>query len=154
MDRAAIISRALEVFAHVERPEHFTNHTHCCECQEHDEELQPFTPETITRQALGTMAWDPITFCTDQAFRYFLPGMIRITLTESGDNNFYEQFLWHLNYVAKDRDRFKACTEEEQEVVAMALNWLLENRSREIELECASDELLSALEMWSGSNRN
>ena len=144
----SIIARAFEVGAGVSRPAHFTNHTHCCECLDHDNELQPHTPETIPRSALGTMAWDPITFCTDEAFRYYLPGLIRIVLTESGEDNYYEQFLWHLTYVGEGRDWHHICTQEERKVVAAALNWLLENRSEEVEAECASEDLLAAIERW------
>ena len=94
------------------------------------------------------MGWDPITFCTDHAFRYYLPGLIRIALTESGEDNYLEQFLWHLGYVADGYDRFAACSAEEREVVMQALDWLLENRSEDIEQECASEDLLFALERW------
>lgn len=144
-----IIGRAEEIFSEVERPQHFTNHQHCCECQEHDDELQPFTPRTVTREALGHMGWDPITFCTVEGFRYFLPGLIRIALTVTGEHNYYEQFLWHLNWDGAGNDRIRACTARERDIVHQSLLWLLENRSREIEEEMASDELLWAIERWS-----
>lgn len=147
-----IIQKALEIGAEIQRPEHFTDHKHCCECQDHDDELQPYTPANIPRSALGNMGWDPITFCTDDGFRYFLPGMIRIVLTEPGEDSYIEQFLWHLNYVGEGRDWHHVCTEEERAVVGEALRWLLEYRSDEIEMECASNDLLSALERWSERN--
>ncbi len=145
----AIIAEAEAIFGKLERPPHFTNHTHCCECRDHDDELQPYTPADIPRSALGHMGWDPITFCTDEGFRYFLPGLIRVVLTESGEDNYYEQFVWHMTPVAGGHDRFTICTAEERAVVAMALAWLLDNRADEIERECASDALLAALERWS-----
>ncbi len=148
-----IITRAEQVSAKLARPEHFTDHKHCCECREHDGELQPYTPGNIPRSALGTMAWDPITFCTDEAFRYFLPGLIRIVLTEDGEGNYYEQFLWHVNAVPGGHDRYAICSREEREVVAMALTWLLDNRSEEIEQECSAQLLLHALERWSGQEK-
>lgn len=149
MDATEIIARSEEVFADVERPKHFTNHTHCCECRDHDLELQPYTPATIPRTALGTMGWDPITFCTDEGFRYWLPGLIRIVLTQTGEDNYYEQFLWHIQAVEGGHDRYAVCTEEERVVIAMTLAWLLEHRSAEIEQECDSQELLWAIERWS-----
>jgi hypothetical protein len=144
-----IIAKAEAVFGPVERPEHFTDHTHCCECSDHDEELQPYTPANMPRSALGHMGWDPITFCTDKGFRYFLPGMIRIVLTEAGDDNYYEQFMWHVTDVAGGHDRYAACTREERAVVALALAWLLENTCEEVEQEMVAGELLAALERWS-----
>lgn len=145
---AEIIETARKAFADIERPAHFTNHTHCCECAEHDEELQPFTPNDLTLTALGHMGWDPITFCTDHAFRYFLPGLIRIVLTENGEENYYEQFLWHITPQG-EYDRHAACSADERAVVAQALDWLLENRSDEIEREMSSTQLLYAIETWS-----
>lgn len=144
----AIITEAEAVFGKLERPEHFTNHTHCCECRDHDDELQPYTPADIPRSALGHMGWDPITFCTDEGFRYFLPGLIRIAFTERGEDNYYEQFVWHMTPMEGGHDRFTICTAEERAVVARALAWLLENRADEIERECVPDELLAALERW------
>ncbi len=152
-NRKAIIARAEKVFSTVKRPQHFTNHRHCCECQEHDEELQPFTPADIPRAALGHMGWDPITFCTDEGFRYFLPGMIRIVMTETGEDNYYHQFLWQLTWVHKDCDRFAICSIEERKVVLAALEWLLEHRADEIEEEYVSEELFWAIERWSGSGK-
>ena len=148
-DAGAIIAKALEDLPTVERPAHFTNHTHCCECREHDEELQPYTPATIPRSALGTMGWDPITFCTDEGFRYWLPALIRIVLSIKGADNYYEQFLWHMQAVEGGHDRYAVCTEEERSVIAMTLAWLLEHRSEEIEQECVAQELLWAIERWS-----
>lgn len=146
--RKSIIARAEKVFSAVERPQHFTDHMHCCECQDHDDELQPFTPATVTREALGHMGWDPITFCTNDGFRYFLPGMIRIVMTETGDDNYYEQFLWHLNWDGDENDRIKICTPGEREIVHQSLLWLLENRVEEIEEDMVSNELLMAIERW------
>lgn len=145
----AIKGEAEKVFAGIDRPEHFTNINHCCECREHDEELQPYTPATVPRSALGTMAWDPITFCTDEAFRYWLPGLIRIVLSEDGEDNYYEQFLWHLSADNGGYDRYAACTESERSVVAKTLHFLLEHRSAEIERECMAPELLNAIGRWS-----
>lgn len=143
-----IIAEAMAVFAAVERPAHFTNYEHCSECREHDDVLLAHDPQTITRDALGSMGWDPITFSTDAGFRYYLPGLIRILLTETGYDSYCEQFFWHA-IGGGDYDRSKACTPQEKAVVARALRFLLENRAAEMDAECLSDELLMALEKWS-----
>ncbi len=143
-----LIDQAVSIFSVVQRPEHFTDYQHCCECQEHDDTLNAFYPDTITRDALGTMGWDPITFATDQGFRYYLPGLIRIVLSEQGNNNYYEQFLWHI-VGGGDYQRINACSESERGIVVKTLNFLLENREKEIEQECLEDDLLTAIEKWS-----
>ena len=79
-----LIKEAKEVFGKVARPNHFADYTHCSECAEHDETLRAYTPDTITREALGHAGWDPITFATDTGFRYYLPALIRMALTQTG----------------------------------------------------------------------
>lgn len=91
------------------------------------------------------MGWDPITFTSDLGFRYYLPGLIRIVLTEFGH---YEQFLWHI-LGNVEYNRYTSCTKEEKEVVSLALQFLLEHRSEEIDKECLGDELIQAIEKWS-----
>jgi hypothetical protein len=44
---ADVIARIDEAFGLVERPEHFTNFTHCCECAEHDGLLRSRDRETL-----------------------------------------------------------------------------------------------------------
>lgn len=152
MTAELIIRKAFEVFSKIERPEHFTNHAHCCECKEHDNVLLAYTPDTITRDALGHMGWDPITFTTDYGFRYYLPGLIRIVLTESANESYYEQFLWH-TLGEGDYDRYTSCTDEEKQIVLLVLEFLLENHTEEIDQECLSDELLLAVEKWSDKDK-
>jgi hypothetical protein len=148
MERDRIIERAFTVFQNVERPAHFTNFNHCCECREHDEVLLAGTPATISRSDLGTMAWDPITFTTGTGFRYYIPGLIRVVLTQTGDNNYYEQFLWHMASPDQVKERCPEITEEECEVISETLEYLLNHRTTEIDEECMADTLLAAVESW------
>ena len=149
MNKEEIIKKAFELPSLAARPEHFTNYNHCCECKEHDEELLAHTPQTITREALGTMGWDPITFTTDEGFRHYLPGMIRVVLTETGDQSYYEQFLWHVLGDRLEYKRMDICTEQEREVICDTLNYLLHNKTEEIEIECLTEDLLNAIELLS-----
>lgn len=148
MEKAEIINRAFEVFNIHPRPDKFTDHPGCCECAEHNETLSAATPQTIARTGLGTMSWDPITFTTPAAFRYYLPGLIRTVLTSRGDESYYEQFLWHMGKSSVAADMFAGFSGEEQQVVAACLDYLFENRITEIEQECLEDELLAAMELW------
>ena len=84
------------LFAEHPRPATFTNVDHCSECAEHHEELAPHTPETIERQHLGHPGWDPITFATDEAFLYYLPGLARVAATARGEAYYLDQFLSHV----------------------------------------------------------
>ena len=148
MNKDEIISKAFTVFGNAERPEHFTNHTHCCECQEHDEVLRAAAPETIDRESLGSMGWDPITFTTDEGFKYYLPGLIRTVLCAHDENSYYEQFLWHVGDAVQAGYRKLVLSPEEREVIVNTLNYLLDYRAGEIQQECLEQNLLDALELW------
>lgn len=70
-------------WAKAERPEHFTNFTHCCECSDSDEFFQQLTPEQLVElpDYAETL---PFAFLTEPAFHYYMPAFARM-LTRSGD---------------------------------------------------------------------
>ena len=145
----ALINEATQVFGKVPRPEHFTDHKHCCECAEHDDTLKAFTPETITREALGHAGWDPMTFATDTGFRYYLPALIRMALTKQGDDYYIDQFLSQVIRDGPRNSRWTACTREERAVVLKVLLGLLEERTEEVDNWLDADRLMQAIEIWS-----
>lgn len=143
------LHRASEVFSKVQRPEHFTDYQHCCECAEHDNTLAAYSPDTITREALGHAGWDPMTFATDSGFRYYLPGLIRMALIQAGDDYYVDQFLSQLIRDGPRNSRWCACTTEQRTVVRDALLLLLEQRLDEIENNYDADRLMQAIDIWS-----
>ncbi len=149
MSDRQLIDEATEVFGKVARPEHFTDITHCSECAEHDGTLSAHTSDTITREALGHPGWDPMTFATDTGFRYFLPALIRMALTGTGDDYYIDQFLSQVIRDGPRNTRRCACTVEERAVVLKALHALLETRAEEIENDLDADRLMQAVDIWS-----
>ena len=144
-----LISEVNAVFESVPRPLHFTDHEHCCECAEHDATLSNYEPGTIPRAALGHGGWDPITFSTDGGFRYYLPALIRMALTQQGDDYYIDQFLFQLIRDGAENSRWRACSPEQRAMVSRALHLLLEHRLEEIEHNLDADHLMQALEIWS-----
>jgi hypothetical protein len=144
-----LISEAIEMFGKVTRPEHFTDYTHCCECVEHDETLRAHSPDTITREALGHAGWDPMTFVTNTGFRYFLPALMRMALTGTGDDYYIDQFLSQVIRDGARNNRWCACTVEERALVLKALHALLETRAEEIQNDLDADRLMQAIDIWS-----
>jgi hypothetical protein len=63
-------------FAEAERPEHFTNFTHCCECAEEDAFFQQQTPESLAEHLYPETIG--LSFLTKEAFDYFLPALVRM----------------------------------------------------------------------------
>ncbi len=145
----ALINEATELLGKVARPEHFTDYKHCCECAEHDATLTAFTPDTITREALGHAGWDPMTFATDTAFRYYLPALIRMALTKEGDDYYIDQFLSQIIRDGPRNSRWVACTSEERSVVRKTLHTLLEERTKEVDTWLDADRLMQAIDIWS-----
>ena len=143
------LRKANKVFSKVQRPEHFTDYQHCCECAEHDDTLSAHTPDTITREALGHAGWDPVTFATDSGFRYYLPALMRMALTRTGDDYYIDQFLSQVIRDGPRNSRWRACTAEQRTVVRDALLLLLEQRLDEIEENYDADRLMQAIDIWS-----
>jgi hypothetical protein len=91
-DALAMINAAFEV----SRPAHFVRDPkHCEECAGHEETLTRLWPETISLVDVGNANWDPLSFATDEAFRYFIPGLARIALG-TGRDYYFGQFVSHL----------------------------------------------------------
>ncbi len=140
-----------EAFADVERPEHFTNHTHCCECAEHDAVLMSRDLETLEIEDVGSQAWNPITMATPRAFAYYMPALARLALDPMPkDWDWYGYIiLFELRRDGPRNDRWLVCTQGQRAAVAVLLEHLYSTRSKEIEVYDCSYELMEALETWS-----
>lgn len=124
-----------QAFRSAQRPEHFTNYKHCCECAEHDETLRSHDIDNIGLEELGHPGWDPICFITIEGYLYYMPALARLALG-TGEKYYLDQFLFHLN-----PDRIAAFTPDQKEAVRRLLEYIRDTRRQEIEgyvwdLEC------------------
>jgi hypothetical protein len=112
-----ILAEIAESFA-VPRPDWFVDAKHCCECAEHEAELQAETVETLRREVMGDGGWDPVTFIKNpDGFKYFMPALARIACA-TGPDYFLGSFLTYLN-----ADRVESFTERQRaEVEALLLH--------------------------------
>jgi hypothetical protein len=70
--------RAIDAaFGAAARPEHFTQHRHCCECFDADRFFQGLTPETLPLVEQPPECL-PLAFLTPAAFEYFMPALLRM----------------------------------------------------------------------------
>jgi hypothetical protein len=152
---AHILALVRDAFA-VPRPEHFTNHTHCCECDEHDATLQSRDLDTLTMDEAGSPAWDPITFCTPWAFAYWVPALARLTLELPHDYwGWYGDTL--VNQLERDgprNERWLHCTPAQRAAVVSLLEHIFATRAALIDDYDLLHRFARVVEIWSDQSRD
>jgi hypothetical protein len=156
MDRpisdAEVLAQIEAAFAATPRPEHFTNHTQCDECWEHDELLRARDLQTLTIQDVGSQAWNAITMATPAGFAYYLPALARLALEPLPKEwDWYDYIiLFELRRDGPRNARWAYCTARQRSAVCLLLEHLYRTRMDNIKLYDCELELLEALEVWSG----
>ena len=131
------------------KPEHFTNYTHCDECNEHDETLRNSNLETISMEQLGNPAWDPMCFCSIEGKKYYMSALIRLCVETIESNNPYlSQLLFHLEWDGENNDLIISCTTEQRAFIASFIQHLIESYPKGIEDYFCSDNALRVYEIW------
>jgi hypothetical protein len=150
MTDAEVLARLDAAFAGCERPEHFTDFRHCCECAEHDELLRSRDRGTLRLEDVGNPGWDPLCFTSAEGLLYFLPALARLALkAPAGDADWYvPQLHFHLTYEGeRNRIRVAASPAQRRAVVAL-LAHILETRAALCNEWSCRDELVSAIALW------
>jgi hypothetical protein len=130
-EQERILAEIAEAFA-VPRPDWFVDAKHCCECAEHESELQAETVETLRREVMGDGGWDPVTFIKNpDGFKYFMPALARLACA-TGPGYFLGRFLTYLN-----ADRVETFTERQRAAVEALLLHLEE--ALRLEIDAGSD---------------
>jgi hypothetical protein len=140
-----------DAFAGCPRPEHFTNYTHCDECFEHDELLRSRDRDTLSMDDVGNAGWDPIAFCTAEAFAYYFPALVRLTLAMSDPNDAWygDQLIVHLERDGKRNDRWQHCTSDQRSAVAALLEHIFETRGDFLSAGVFTEhQFFRTLEVW------
>jgi hypothetical protein len=146
---AEVLAEMRAAFA-IDRPEHFTNYQHCCECYEHDCELMVRDLDTLAIEDVGSQAWNPITFATPEGFAYYLPALARLALDPmpKGWDWYGYIILFELRRDGPRNDRWLYATPPQRAAVGALLEHLYETRKQEIADYDCEYELLEALEIW------
>lgn len=117
---AELVGFVQRVFQSAPRPEHFTNSTHCPECEGHDELLRSRTWQTLTHRDVRS-TWSPLGFLGPDGFRYWMPALVRLCL--AGDEvDVVDQLLRLI--AAPDDERLSHLTAAEREAVLRFLRHL------------------------------
>lgn len=118
------LRRVDELFARAHRPEHFTNHTHCCECSDSDDFFQEHTPATLAVLMVPPETL-PSSFLTEQAFHYFMPAFIRM-LARTGSDYCVGEILFLLE------NKLDTFNQEQRAVIRDALYLVYDHSQAEI----------------------
>jgi hypothetical protein len=138
----------------VRKPEHFTDHKHCCECAEHDQTLLAFDVDSIGLDQLGNPGWDPFCFSSPEGLIYYMPAIVRLTM-DTIDNpreSYLDQMLFPLIKDGPGNRLVTACNEEQRKFIAQFLEYLITQHAESIAGEVfASEDILRAHEIWSSA---
>lgn len=143
------VQEAKQLFA-MERPAHFTDHTHCEECADHDATLCQAAIDTIGLDELGNPGWDPVCFCTNAGKRYYMPAFVRLSLETVASEFYFSQFLFHLAGDGPDNSLLASCTEDQRRFIASFVAHMIDTYPEEIENDLCTDEALAVYRIWSG----
>lgn len=135
----------------IDKPEHFTNFTHCEECAEHDETLKNATIDSIGVAELGNPGWDPICFCNAQGKKYYTPAFIRLSLDTVDGEFYFGQYLFHLSYDKRQSDYFQSCTNEQRRFLAAFIQHMIQTFPSQLESNFCAEDAFGAYEVWSES---
>jgi hypothetical protein len=152
-DDQAVLRRVRAAFAECERPEHFTNYTHCDECAEHDELLRSRDADTLRIADVGNPGWDPLCYVDAVGFGYFFPGLARLALDDPDPEYgwYVPQLLFpptNLNQEGVNRHLRDFSHEQRRAVVAL-LQRIVETRPHLADDYLCSNDLICAIDLWS-----
>jgi hypothetical protein len=147
-DVLALVTRA---FQDVARPEHFTNHTHCDECWEHDDLLRDRDLTTLDIRDVGSQAWNPITMATPHGFAYYFPALVRLALAPQPEKLDWYGYtiLFELRWDGPRNKRWQYFSANQRTAVSLFLEHLYRTRLKDIASYDCEYELLETLDIWS-----
>ena len=151
MNKNEIIKEAYFEFSSFERPEHFTNYTHCEECAEHDVTLQQCALHDIGSNQVGTISWNPISLLTTDAYGYVMPRLIELSLNL--ELNMADEFIlfdW-LIYITPgpENNRGKGFSKKQRLVILNTLKYIEKQIWPGIDENYHEEILHDAISVWS-----
>lgn len=150
MDERDVLAQIDAAFGMVERPDHFTDFRHCCECAEHDALLRSRDRETLSLPDVGNAGWDPLCFTSPQGIAYFFPNLARLGLAppDSSYGWYADQLLFHLCSGFHENKFYDFCTSAQRAAVADLLAHIIESRTELVDSYGSNDEFLRCYELW------
>lgn len=139
------------VFSNCPRPPVFNSYTKLDdEFVQHDKLLKSRTPDSLSREDLGTVGWNPVGCMNVEGWRYWLPTLGRIAhTTERADRGFFfGDLLAYLKNPDENREFLKLERHERIAVLDFlrkSIPFVKERLEPEVEVDY---ELLPVIEQW------
>ena len=141
-----IISEIQEAFFTRQPPSRFTIEDGDPECMEKDAFLKRNTPETILRRDLNNWGWDPLTECLPEAIGYFLPSLVKFSITPPHKKN-----EWYGSLLLESLGPgcfYEWCNPAQKCAIAHFMEWLITHREHLARLNNCWDKLNRNYEYW------
>jgi hypothetical protein len=147
---AEILALIDAAFMSVDKPEHFTNFTHCEECAEHDEMLRSRDRESLRIEDVGNICWQPIGFSSPQGVAHFFPALARFALAEPtyGYGWYGDTLEIHLSANGSENKLLAYCNLGQRQAIAALLGHLNVSRADLEERMTTEQEMLATQALW------
>lgn len=146
-----IIKNLYEAFKDCPRPDHFTKHDHCIECEQHDLTMLSATLETLDSKHLGSSGWAAWSFLTPKGFSHYMPRILELAI-RGKCNKHGDLFLNDILYQLapnKDLDRFEAYSNSQCNAVLDALIYASDKFEKELNESYSMEDMANAQAYWS-----
>ena len=140
------LEEALRIFS-TSKPENFGNFYHCEKCAESNQLLKSKDLDSIRLCDLEPHS--PMSFCSDEGKKYYMPALIRICLESSDDYFYFGDLLYILDSDGKGNSLFTSCNGEQREFIRSFIEFMIDSYPEEIENNQCSHEAFRTYEVWS-----
>jgi hypothetical protein len=150
MTDAQLLAEVEATFGSYDRPEHFTNFAHCCECAEHDALLRSRARGQLRTEDVSNAGWNPVCFATNEAFRYLVPDLVRLALRPVGDGDewSFPNLLFHLGYEGERNRYWSYFSLRERAVIVSVLRHIERTRANDLLHFASAEEVGPVIELW------
>lgn len=141
------LNRIETAFQTIEKPEHFTNYTHCDECEYYDKLLISSTKYNISREKLGNSGSGPMGFANAQGFAYYFPALARYATIGNAFRHYDNYANILINYLKERRSEnsfYSWCNREQKQAVTSFLHHLANTQFEQF----VPAELRKAIKVW------
>ena len=149
MNKLQLIEFSYKVFSSFNRPEYFTDISHCPECADHNNTMKKYNLDELGVNEIGNLCLSPLSFLTEEAFGYVMPRLIELATKESvnKEDSFLFNYLVTLTPSEPD-SRFEKFNEDQNLAIKYSLQFIKKELYSVAVRECFEEDLKAAIRAW------